>query len=76
MATYSLAITGYLADGGQNDPKNLTIQDDYARLGDMQNAMMTGQQVLCKGPDGAIRLYTFDAERSTPDKPILKPVGP
>lgn len=70
MATYSLAITGSLADSPWvTEP--YTLDDAFARPGDMANAMQTGSQFLCKGPDGAQAWYTLDAERSTPDRPVL-----
>lgn len=75
MATYSLAVTGARADQTFGT-KNQTLPDTNARLGGMQNAMQTGTQLLCKGPDGSLGWFTLDAERSTPDRPILLPVGP
>ena len=83
MATYSLAVTGLRADS-QFTPKLITIPDAMvptagvtittATLGGRQQAMSSNQQLLCKGPDGSLKLYTLDAERSTADNPVLKAV--
>ena len=73
--TYSIGTTGARADALPFQPENLVIEDAAARPGSMANYMQTGAQFLAKGPDGAQRLYTYDAERSTPDIPILKLVG-
>ena len=75
MATYSLAVLGARADQSQG-VENVTLPDSDARQGSQQQAMRNGTQMLCKGPDGGFRLYTLDAERSTPDRPILRAVGP
>lgn len=72
--TYSLAITGAAAQS-VNQVETLVIDDSVARPGAMQQAMALGTPFLAKGPDGASRYYTFDAERSTPTVPILMPVG-
>lgn len=71
--TYSLGITGAGADSVRQ-VESLTIEDAYARPGDMAQAMSLGAVFLAKGPDGAERYYRFDAERSTPDVPVLIPV--
>lgn len=75
--TYSIGTTGLNA----NSPFTAQplIMDDAAagRPGDQMLAMATNGQVLCKGPDGAQRYYTIDAERSRPGGPIyLLAVGP
>ena len=62
--TYSLATTGYNA-GSPFAAQPLKVDDVVAgRAGNQANAMATGAQVLCKGPDGAQRWYTIDPERS------------
>lgn len=71
--TYSLAITGASANSIRQ-VESLTISDNVALPGSMALAMQLGTQFLAKGPDGMERLYTYDAERSTPDVPILKRV--
>jgi len=48
----------------------VVIPDSAARDGHIQATMRTGQQQLCKGPDGQQRYYTIDAERSRPGGPI------
>ncbi len=75
--TYSLATLGVSA----NSPfavKSLTLGDNGGGLvGDQQNAMTNGTQILCKGPDGAQRYYTIDSSRYIPGQPpVLIPVGP
>lgn len=75
--TFSLATTGLNA----NSPfttKPLTVGDAGAGTnGAQQFAMANGKQVYCKGPDGAQKWYTIDAERSRPGGPIyLLAVGP
>lgn len=71
--TYSVGVTGARADQVPQ-VENLTLDDTVARLGGMQQAMALGTPFLARGPDGASRYYTFDAERSTPDVPVLKPL--
>lgn len=75
--TYSLATTGLNANSVFT-PQPLIMDDATAgRAGDQASAMATGTQVLCKGPDGAQRYYTIDAERSRPGGPVyLLAVGP
>ena len=81
--TYSLAVTGVRSDNVAQT-ENITLADQAAgggvtvtipTPGGMQRAMSLNTPFLGKGPDGAERLYTLDAERSTPTVPILKPVG-
>ena len=68
--TYSLSVTG--VDATQRGTLALlTLADANARSGAQQLAMAQGTQFLCKGPDGAERIYRLDAERSTPSVPIL-----
>lgn len=75
--TYSLAITGVSANQTMGTAKPYTLSDAQAiTTGAMQQAMSQGTQFLCKGPDGAQKLYRLDAERSTPSVPVLVPVGP
>lgn len=84
MATYSLAMTGCPADERPGQVETLTLPDAMvpvagmtlttATLGGMQSAMSDNTPLLCKGPDGSLRLYTLDAERSTPTVPVLKAV--
>ena len=85
MATYSLKATGVIV-GGQNlltgaiydipDLSSTNIQTGVASGQGQANAMQTNDRVLVKGPDGASHWYEFDAEQSTPAKPILRFVGP
>lgn len=83
MATYSLATTG-LEAGFRTTTERQTLPDAFvpasgttlstATLGGMQYAMQANLPMLCKGPDGSFKWYTLDAERSTPDVPVLKAV--
>lgn len=82
--TYSLGITGVRSDNIAQTPENITLADQAVGGGatvtiptpaGMQQAMRLNTPFLGRGPDGAEKLYTLDAERSTPDVPILKPVG-
>lgn len=81
--TYSLGITATRADQ-VTQLENMTIADSAVGGGatvtiptpaGMQQAMRLNTPFLARGPDGASRLYTLDAERSTPDVPVLMPVG-
>lgn len=74
--TYSLSITGYVGSNPVTISKLVTLADANAQPGAQLNAMQTGTQFLCKGPDGGQQAYYFDAERSTPSRPVLIPVGP
>ena len=75
--TYSLAVKGQLAEATPSPVNNVLIGDSAARSpGAQQYAMWQGNQILCKNPDGSLQWYTFDAERSTPANPVLRPVGP
>ena len=75
MATYSQSLAGL--NQTMYEPKGWTVNDLQAPVGAQQLAMSDGLQFLVKGPDGAQRLYVFDAERSIPGQPpILVPVGP
>lgn len=68
--TYSIGTTAMIADSRfTNEP--LTLPDTAALPGSMATAMQLGQQVLCKGLDGSLAWYTFDAERSTPTVPVM-----
>jgi hypothetical protein len=83
--TYSIATVGVRADNLITKLQQVQVPDSVqpsgtltimatATVGGMQNAMRLGQQMLCKNPDGSQSWYTFDAERSTPSNPILRPV--
>lgn len=71
--TYSLAVKGARANQVQQT-KTLTVDDTVALPGGMALAMRLGTPFLCKRSDGSSAYYTYDAERSTPDNPILKAV--
>jgi hypothetical protein len=74
--TYSVATLGNNASS-PFVAQSLTLPDSSARVAGEQAAMMTGNQIQCKGPDGSLKWYTIDAERSRPGGPIyLLAVGP
>jgi hypothetical protein len=75
--TFSLSLTGY----GAHNP-NITYQSvkvpDTTLAGNALNttggvagAMSRGSLLICKGPDGQLRLHKIDAERSTPSNLVL-----
>lgn len=74
--TFSLAVTGARADFSQTAlaVEPVKIPDSFARAGDLLNAASTGAFMLCQNADGSFSNYVLDAERSTPDRPVLKPV--
>jgi hypothetical protein len=73
--TYSLAITGCLADNPQASRSETaglyTVGDSVARHGSIRNACMLGTPFLAKGPDGGVAWYTYDAERSRAGGPLV-----
>lgn len=69
--TYSLAVTGSLADNKNFRPLALTLPDSAARVGSQQSTAASNGQVLCQGPDLGNGLYTIDAERSDPAKGLM-----
>lgn len=77
--TYSLGVTGLRADTPFTT-ENITLPDSAVQGATNNNPngllyeMRNNTQILCKGPDGALKWYTLDAERSTPATPILKAV--
>ena len=77
--TYSLAVTGALAENAQQ-PLNNTVDDTVATFGGQQNACMTGEQFLVQGPDGGQYWATYDASRTVPgmggNQRVLLRVGP
>lgn len=75
--TFSLATTGLNANSIFTT-KPLTVGDVGAGTnGAQMAAMATGSQVYCKGPDGSLKWYTIDSERSRPGGPLyLLAVGP
>ena len=77
--TYSLAVTGALAENSFQ-PLNNTVDDTVATLGGQQNACMTGEQFLVRGPDGGQYWATYDAGRTVPgaggNQRVLVRVGP
>jgi hypothetical protein len=79
--TYSLSATGYIT-GPVLGQKSYSIPDlsrsgiQTGVAGGQANAMVIGDQMLVKQPDGSLRWMTLDAERSTAANPVLVPVGP
>ena len=76
MATYSLAVTGILADQVTGTAKVTTLADTQAVAGGQQNAMAQGTAFLCKLADGSQQLCVLDAERSTPANPVIRHLYP
>lgn len=68
--TYSIGTTGASANSVPQ-VETLKLSDPQAVPGGMALAMQLGTPFLCKRPDGSEAYYKFDAERSTPDVPIL-----
>ena len=74
--TYSIGATGLLAQS-VTTTKLYDIPDTglngnmCAKDGGMQQTMAIGDQMLIKGPDGALFWAKYDSERSTPANPIL-----
>ena len=85
MTTFSLAQTAIQADAIQPIlssfiPDSMVpisgITLTTGTVGGMQGAMAANTPLLCKGPDGALGVYTLDAERSTPTRPVIKQMFP
>ena len=73
--TYSLGVKGTRADSVQA-LQNVKVGDSIGANGVYNLPMSANTQILCKNMDGSQTYYTIDAERSTPNNPVLKPVGP
>ena len=73
--TYSLAVKGARADSVQA-VQNVTVGDTIGADGAYNLSMRNNTQLLCKNPDGSQTYFTIDAERSTPNNLVMKPVGP
>ena len=71
--TYSLSASGALT-GAPFVVNNIKVGDTAGTIGGQQAAMATGNQILCKNPDGSQSWYTLDAERTTAAQVVLKPV--
>lgn len=82
MTTFNHSITGFVAGNAVAPVGLLNVPDADASgnasavVGGMQHTMRTGTLVLCKGLDGGLHWYRFDAARSTPANPVLLYVGP
>ena len=71
--TYSLGLTGIRADS-QFGVATVDV-GDAALAGSSHNYVMSqNTQVLCENPDGSQSWYTLDAERTTANAIVLKPV--
>ena len=73
--TYSLAVKGARADSVQA-VQNVKVGDTIGADGAYNLSMRNNTQLLCKNPDGSQTYFTIDAERSTPNNLVMKPVGP
>lgn len=82
MTTFNHSITGFVAGNAVASVGLLNVPDANASggasavAGGMQGTMQTGSLVLCKGQDGGLHWYRFDAARSTLANPVLLYVGP
>jgi hypothetical protein len=85
--TFSQSLTGINAGtrytaktvqvGDADIAGNAAAQGNVSFVGAQQGAMMRGDMILCKNPDGSQSYYTIDAERSIPGQSlVMKPVGP
>lgn len=69
--TYSLAVTGALADNPQQPQTAIDVDDTVARApGDQQSAMMLRTPFLCQMPDGSSQWCVYDETRSRPGGPL------
>lgn len=69
--TYSLAVTGALADNPQQPQTAIDVDDGVARApGDQQSAMMLRTPFLAQMPDGSQQWCVFDETRSIPGGPL------
>ena len=82
MATYNQKTLANLADCEPFNPDLIQVPDASANgnscsaLAGMSICQQQGDLMLCKGPDGGLHWYKYDAERSTPANPIVIFVGP
>jgi len=84
MTTYSLAITGVSADSHPSQPATLILPDamvptagvtiSTATVGGRQAARSQNTPLLCQGPDGSLKWYTLESDRSPGSSHILKAV--
>ena len=56
--------------------QNIKVGDTIGADGAYNLSMRNNTQLLCKNPDGSQTYFTIDAERSTPNNLVMKPVGP
>ena len=73
--TYSLSVKGARADS-DFAVQTVKVGDTIGADGMYNLSMRNNTQLLCKNPDGSQTYYTIDAERSTPNNLVMKPVGP
>lgn len=84
--TFSQSLAGISANARYSAPKVITIGDtdiagnpvaigNVSFVGAQQANMKNGNQIICKGPDGALAAYVIDAELSVlPGNIILRRV--
>lgn len=71
VETYSLAITGAMAENQQQPQTAIDIGDSVARApGDQQSAMMLRTPFLAQMPDGSQQWCVYDETRSRPGGPL------
>jgi hypothetical protein len=57
--TFSLSVTAMDVNDTTFTPATLKIGDSQGRAGSQEAGMRTGQQVLCKRPDGSLAWYSI-----------------
>ena len=63
-------------NGNACSPQQSGVTGNATIQGGGMLTMRQGGLMQCKGPDGALHMYKYDAERSTPANPVLIFVGP
>ena len=79
--TYTVEPEAQTADNPQSpfdwDVPDLSLNgNNAATFGGMQNCQRQGDLILCRGMDGGLHWFRYDAERSTQANPVIVFVGP
>jgi len=75
--TYSQSLTGVGAHNPVIGYKPILVPDtsvgniSLSTKGGLAGAMSSGDVIICQGPDGGLKQYKIDAERSTPGNLVL-----
>lgn len=71
VETYSLAVTGAMAENQQQPQTAIDVGDSEARApGAQQGAMSARTPFLCQMPDGSQQWCRYDETRSIPGGPL------